>query len=154
AVTHAGEVGHDGEAKLVLEQTADLRGALAGGAAGAVGDRDEVPLDLAQGDRGLTQRLHAGVVLGREKFQRTQRTVGGKQRGNGAVGIHIRINIFGFVDASKERSCGGGSCGGMAGESGRGLLDGRRSPWAGMPTVLYFSVNSAARSAGRLVWVN
>ena len=87
-MTHAGEVRHDGEAEVALEEIADLRGALARAAAGAVGHGHKIGRDTLEHSGRLAQGLGAGVVPGRKKFQRTQGALVGKEFGNRPVGRH------------------------------------------------------------------
>src|SRR5205814_371123 len=100
-VADAREVGHDGEANLGAQQPADLRGALARAATGAVSDGDEVRCDLLQRGRGLPQGLNAGIILGREKLQRAQRALLREEFGDGPVGGHSAINASESDDTCK-----------------------------------------------------
>ena len=82
AVAYAGEVRHHGEAEVAFQEIADLGSAVAGGAAGAVGDRHEVGVHALQGGGGGAEGLDAGVVLGREKFERAQGPAQSEEFGN------------------------------------------------------------------------
>ena len=97
-VADAGEVGHDREADVGAQQPADLRGAFAGAAAGAVGHGHKVGGDTFQRNRGLPQRLHTCHVFGREKFQRAHHVLRGEEFGDGPVGGHSGINASAFDD--------------------------------------------------------
>ena len=88
----AAQVGHRFEAELVLEPLRDLDRALAGRAAGAVGDRDEVGPELAQRARGREQLLGRLLGLRREELDREDR----------------RLRVDDLVDAHRLRVCQGG----------------------------------------------
>ena len=70
AVALAREVGHRRDRRLAAHPRDDVAGALAGRAAGAVGDRHEARLErLELGDRAPERELH-GIVVGREELER------------------------------------------------------------------------------------
>ena len=71
-VVYRGQMRHDGEPEILAEHRGHLGRALAGGSAGAVGDRHEIRFDPLQGGGGPAQRLDSGVVFWREEFQRSQ----------------------------------------------------------------------------------
>ena len=100
---NARQVRHHGEAEFLLQHRRHLGGALPGAAAGAVGDGHKVGPDPLQHRGGLAQRLDAGIILRREKFQRAQRALLRKELGDGPVGLHGRINGYGFVDTCKGK---------------------------------------------------
>ena len=65
---HTGNVSHGGDMVLVLDDGGDLTGGLVhrAGAACAVGDADEVGLDILQAVQGLINAVHGAGLLGRE----------------------------------------------------------------------------------------
>jgi hypothetical protein len=85
----------------VRRRLADLGRALAGAAAGAVGDGHEIRGDALERGGGLAQGLDPGLILGREKLQRAQRAVLGEEFGDRPVGGHLVINASEFDDACK-----------------------------------------------------
>ncbi len=88
AVSDTGQMRHHREAEVFAEQAADLGGALAGGAAGAIGHGYEIPLDRLERGGGLAERINAGIVLGWKKLERTKRAIFGEERGDAEIGIH------------------------------------------------------------------
>ena len=77
-VVDRGQVRHDREAEVVLEQGRHLGGAFPRAAPRTVGHRHEVRRYPTQRRGGLPQRLDAGLVLGREELQRAQGTLLGE----------------------------------------------------------------------------
>src|SRR5581483_10275148 len=69
-LAHAAQVGHRLDPVLALDPARGLDRALAGRAAGAVGDRDEVGLEAAQRLDGREQRL---VALRRARWEELER---------------------------------------------------------------------------------
>ncbi len=82
----AAEVGHRLAAELVLQRRGDLDRAVAGRAAGAVGDRDEVELEVRQLTRGRVELLGRLRGLRREELDREGRP----PRGDDLVDPHPR----------------------------------------------------------------
>jgi len=72
----AAQVGHRLQAQIALQRPRDLGRAVAGRAAGAVGDRDEVGLQLAQRARRRVELLGRLLRLRREELDREDRPLG------------------------------------------------------------------------------
>ena len=87
-MSDAREVGHHGETQFVFEHRADLGCAIARGAAGAVGDGNEIGLHAFQRGCRPPQGLNPRLVLRREKFARAQWTLLREEFGDGPVGRH------------------------------------------------------------------
>ena len=95
----AAQVRHRLQADLVLERLGDLDRALAGGAAGAVGDRGEVELQVGEGAGGGEELLGRLGRLRREELDREGRL----GRGDDLVDAHPgRVG-----QRDPERECGG-----------------------------------------------
>jgi hypothetical protein len=104
-VAHAGQVGHDREAKIAFQQRADLGRAVTGRAASAISHRHEVGLDRLQGSGGGAEMLDAGIILGREKFERAQRAPLGKKFREGPVGRHhIPTHTYSLICVKNQSS--------------------------------------------------
>src|SRR5207302_4575739 len=78
AVADARQVRHRGEARLALDAHDQIVGALAGRAAGAVGDGDERRLQPLQADDVREQVLPGRIGLRREELEAEGRGVGGE----------------------------------------------------------------------------
>jgi hypothetical protein len=81
-------MGHDRVAEFGFQDAAYLRGALAGAAAGPIGDRCEIGRNRLEGCRGLAERLDPRLVLGRVKLYRAQRASLREELGEGTIGIY------------------------------------------------------------------
>ena len=103
-VADAGEVGHDLEAEAVAQDEAVFEGAFAGGAAGAIGDGDEVGAEGDESGGGVEDLARAFGGLGREEFDRDQGAAGLEEGRDGLAGVRHRIKIYGYVDMCKGNS--------------------------------------------------
>ncbi len=85
-VADAGQVRHDLEAKPVAQDEAVFEGALAGRAARAIGDGDEIGLIRGQRGGGVEDLARALGGFRREKLDRDEGAAGAKFGGDGLAG--------------------------------------------------------------------